>query len=95
MPQRNSIPLLSHTTLAGVLLLLCSAARLSAGAITLEFEGFPDSTVLTTQYPGVTFTNAIILTAGISLTSSSFHRIRALTPSRIMVAQSQSTSVLL
>jgi len=33
----------------------------------LDFEGFPDSTVLTTQYPGVTFTNAIILSAGISL----------------------------
>jgi hypothetical protein len=44
----------------------------SAGSITLDFEGFPDSTILTTQYAGLTFTNAIILTAGISLNEFEF-----------------------
>jgi hypothetical protein len=51
-------------------LLLCSAARLSADTIT--FEGFSDGTILTTQYPSVTFTNATILTAGVSLNEFEF-----------------------
>jgi hypothetical protein len=45
---------------------------INAAPVTLNFEGFPDSTVLTTQYPGVTFTNAIILTSGISLNEFEF-----------------------
>lgn len=44
----------------------------AAGAATIDFEGFADSTILTTQYPGVTFQNAIILTAGISLNEFEF-----------------------
>jgi hypothetical protein len=43
-----------------------------AASVTLDFEGFPDSAILTTQYLGVTFTNAIILTAGISLNEFEF-----------------------
>jgi len=38
----------------------------------LDFEGFADSTLLTTQIPGVIFTNAIVLTAGISLNEFEF-----------------------
>jgi hypothetical protein len=57
---------------AVALLLLAAAVPLAAGSITLDFEGFPDSTILTTQYPGVTFTNAIILSAGISLNEFEF-----------------------
>jgi hypothetical protein len=38
-----------------------------ATTVTIDFEGFPDSTIVTNQYPGLTFTNAIILTAGVSL----------------------------
>jgi len=53
-------------------LLLCSAARASAGMMTLDFEGFPDSTILSTQYAGFTFSDAIILTAGISLNEFEF-----------------------
>ena len=41
-------------------------------SITLDFEGFADSTGLTTQYSGVTFSNAIILTAGNSLNEFEF-----------------------
>lgn len=44
----------------------------AASATTLDFEGFPDSTILTNQYPEVTFTNAIILSAGISLNEFEF-----------------------
>jgi hypothetical protein len=45
---------------------------LSANPIVIDFEGLPDSTILTTQYPGLSFTNAIILTAGISLNEFEF-----------------------
>ena len=36
-------------------------------AATIDFEGLADSTILTNQYPGLTFTNAIVLTAGIGI----------------------------
>ncbi|HVP55372.1 MAG TPA: hypothetical protein VMU45_10285 [Candidatus Eisenbacteria bacterium] len=49
---------------------LVVASPLSAGVIT--FEGYPDGTVLTTQYPGLTFANAMIITAGISLNEFEF-----------------------
>lgn len=56
-----------------VLVLLTAAALpLTADVMDLDFEGFPDGTILATQYPGVTFTNAIILTAGISLNEFDF-----------------------
>lgn len=38
----------------------------------IDFEGLPDSTIVTNQYPGLTFTNAIILTSGISLNEFEF-----------------------
>jgi hypothetical protein len=41
-------------------------------AATIDFEGLGDSTILTNQYPGLTFTNTIILTAGISLNEFDF-----------------------
>lgn len=41
-------------------------------ASVINFEGFPDSTILTTQYPGLNFANAIILTAGITLNEFEF-----------------------
>jgi hypothetical protein len=55
-----------------LLLFVAAAVPLTAGTVTLDFEGFPDSTILTAQYPGVTFANAIILTAGISLNEFEF-----------------------
>jgi hypothetical protein len=48
------------------------SAMLKADSVTLDFEGFLDSTILTNQYPGVTFSNAIILTSGISLNEFEF-----------------------
>src|ERR1019366_8377021 len=53
-------------------LALAAPAFLVAGPITIDFEGLPDSTILTNQYPGVTFSNAVILTAGISLNEFEF-----------------------
>lgn len=50
-----------------LLLVIFNQQPLSAGTVTLDFEGFPDSTILDTQYPGLTFSNTIILTAGIGI----------------------------
>ena len=41
-------------------------------ATTIDFEGLASFTAATTQYPGASFTNAIVLTAGISLNVSEF-----------------------
>lgn len=41
-------------------------------SIEIDFESLPDSTIITNQYPGLTFRNAIILTAGISLNEFEF-----------------------
>jgi hypothetical protein len=55
-----------------VALLALAAPAILANTITINFEGLPDSTILTNQYSGVTFTNAIILSAGISLNEFEF-----------------------
>jgi hypothetical protein len=60
-----------HMSLVWVGLLI--AVHLTpVSADTVDFEGFPDSTVFTTQYPGLTFSNTIILTSGISLNEFEF-----------------------
>lgn len=51
--------------------LLCAPAALLC-ATTLNFEGLPDGTFLDNQYSGLTFSNALILTAGISLNELDF-----------------------
>src|SRR5580704_9354121 len=66
-----------HNTLHSSIFILAAAmVGLSvagvARATTIDFEGFPDSTILTTQYPGLTFSNTIILTSGISLNEFEF-----------------------
>lgn len=56
-----------------VFLFLVSAPLSFADVITtIDFEGFADSTFLTNQYPGVSFANAEIITAGISLNAAEF-----------------------
>src|ERR1017187_2286275 len=54
------------------LLALAAPAIVVAGPIMISFEGLSDSTILTNQYPGVAFSNAIILTAGIGLNEFEF-----------------------
>ena len=65
---------------AAVLVLLAAAgpACLKADIVTIDFETFPDSTPvadstsIATQYPGLTFTNTTVITAGISLNEFEF-----------------------
>jgi hypothetical protein len=54
------------------MLLFCSAGRLSADVFTIGFEGFNDNTILTTQYPGLMFTNTIVYGSGITLNEFEF-----------------------
>jgi hypothetical protein len=55
-----------------ILLVVAGPAPLIAGNTTVSFEGLPDSTVVTTQYSGLTFANTIILSAGITLNEFEF-----------------------
>jgi hypothetical protein len=68
--KRSSSAGFHSLVLLTVSLAVCGRAK--AESVALDFEGFPDSTILTAQYPGVTFTNAIILTSGISLNEFEF-----------------------
>ena len=61
--------MLRHLAALAVLFLGC--VRL-ASADTIDFEGLPDSTLITTQYPGLVFSDTEILTAGISLNEFDF-----------------------
>jgi hypothetical protein len=53
-------------------LALIGERSLLAGVIVVDFESFNDSDLITTQIPGLTFTNAIAFTAGISLNEFEF-----------------------
>jgi hypothetical protein len=57
------------TCLAGLLLYLQSGA---SAATVIDFESFNDGDILTSQIPGLTFTNTNILSAGISLNEFEF-----------------------
>ena len=60
-------------TAAAVFCFSAATSRSADGAvITLNFEGLSDSTFISTQYTGLTFTNAIIFTSGISLNEFDF-----------------------
>lgn len=58
-----------NTLCIAVFALLASS---SAHAGPIDFEGLSDGTLLSTQYPGVAFSNAQILTSGISLDEFEF-----------------------
>ncbi len=62
--------LLRAVQLGAGFLLFLQAIPANAGLI--DFEGLPDSTIITNQYSGLAFANAIILTAGISLNEIDF-----------------------
>jgi len=55
-----------------VAVLLIAPRFLNANTIVLNFESFTDSDILTNQIAGVTFTNTVVLTAGISLNEIDF-----------------------
>ena len=54
------------------LLMFLYARAMCAGTIMVDFEGFPDSTAITTQYAGLTFSNATVIAAGVSLNEFEF-----------------------
>ena len=54
----------------GFVLLLGATTR--ASATTVDFEGLSDGAVLAAQVPGLTFSNAIVLSAGLSLNEFEF-----------------------
>jgi hypothetical protein len=56
----------------GVLFLFVYATPLFADSVTINFEGFADGTLITTQYAGLTFSNAVIATAEVSLDEFEF-----------------------
>jgi hypothetical protein len=56
----------------GVFVLLALPTQLLASPITIDFENVADGESITTQYAGVTFSNAIGLTAGVSLNELEF-----------------------
>ena len=61
----------SHRRSAGVIVAFCChlllLSQAGSAAPIITFDQFADGQVLSTQIPGLTFTNATILTAGISL----------------------------
>jgi hypothetical protein len=61
----------AHVCILAVALTVAATGS-DAVAATIDFEGLPDSTILTTQYSSAVFSNAIILTAGISLNEFEF-----------------------
>lgn len=63
-PERLRVLLTAVVAIVGVLF---GSVAFGAAPEVVDFEGFDDLTVLTTQLPGLTFTNATVLTAGISL----------------------------
>ena len=56
----------------GCFFLISAGATAGASPITINFEQFADGTQITTQYVGLTFTNALELTAGVSLNTADF-----------------------
>jgi hypothetical protein len=56
----------------GVFALLLLPTPLFADPITINFESHGDLDSVTTQHPGLTFTNAVALTAGVSLNEFDF-----------------------
>lgn len=56
----------------GVASLLSLAALADAGPLTINFDNLADGEALATQYAGVRFSNALVLTAGVSLNELEF-----------------------
>jgi hypothetical protein len=58
---------LAHVALAVVFCGICVPARARAAVIAIDFEALSEFDAVTTQFPGVTFSNTTVLTAGSSL----------------------------
>ena len=60
------------TRFALLLAILLLPSALFADSFTINFDGLSDSDPVTTQFPSLTFSNATVLTAGISLNEFEF-----------------------
>lgn len=67
LPQK---PILSLILLIASFVAVGTTAK--ADPVIIDFEGFADSTLLTSQYPNLTFSNSTVLSAGISLNEFEF-----------------------
>ena len=66
----NTVPVVKRSCLVILAMMafgLAAAQSVAADPVTIDFEGFGDGTSLTNQVSGITFSNAIVLTAGQSL----------------------------
>src|ERR1700674_3903171 len=70
--RRTGALIALHACGLAIAILLLAPRNVLANPIVINFEGLSDSTILTNQYPGLSFSNAIILTAGISLNEFEF-----------------------
>lgn len=62
----------SKSFLTSVILVLLAAVPCKLQGAAIDFEGLGDLESVTTQFPGLTFTNTISLTAGVSLNEIDF-----------------------
>jgi len=61
-----------HSCVLIVVVLLLGSRSVFADTTVINLEGLSDGTILTNQYPGLSFSDAIVLTAGISLNEFEF-----------------------
>jgi hypothetical protein len=69
---KEDVVLKHFPALALLLAVLFVSSALFASPVTIDFDGLSDATSVTTQFTGLIFSNAIVLTAGISLNELDF-----------------------
>jgi hypothetical protein len=65
--RTEGCPVVRHAFRLSVFCVLLLPAQLFASPITIDFENLNDGNIIATQYAGLTFSNAIALTAGVSV----------------------------
>jgi hypothetical protein len=70
--KRSRTNRIDGTAACKLALILFVPGLVFGSPLLLDFEGFADGTFLTTQYPGVSFSNAQVLSAGVSLNEFEF-----------------------
>lgn len=70
MRSKNALPKAGLNSLVVLAALLWTST--GAWAASVSFDNFSDGDILTTEVPGLTFSNAIVLSAGISLNEFEF-----------------------
>ena len=61
-----------QTLILFFIVVFLASTCIPVNATTIDFEGLADSDTVTTRFPGLTFTNATVLTAEISLNEFEF-----------------------